>query len=391
MKRISRILCLVLVAVLLFSVAACTSPAAPATPSAAPAASNAPASQAPEATGDAPAEQQTFKIGWSLHNLTPYNIGMDEYVNDFFAKNFPGTVEVIMSDAQSDAMKQVADIEDMIAQDVDCIFVKSHDESSISNVLGTARDQGILVVLLQRMVKTENYDFFVGCNYDTLGTDMGNEVLKAFPDGNFNYVFVEGNPGSSTDIETVEKVEKVFADSGLPGIVKLDGQFVKVISRAESKTIMEDWITAHGETIDVVLCTNDELLIGTVQALDECSFSEEKKKSIFMAGVNVVTELLPRIQDGTVNLSFISTPGMFPCMELNMEHLTGNGAQYQRNYEIPSFPVTPNNVDLYYEDTVKAGLYMLGFLPPAKNPLFDNLDQLYPELVPLITKYDWSK
>ena len=390
MKGISRVLSIVLALVLVFSLVACTTTPAPsnsAAPSQQPADSAAPSSQPEES--DAPAEEQHFKIGWSLHNLTPFNIGMDEYVTAFFEKNFPDTVEIIMSDAQGDAVKQVADIEDMIAQNVECIFVKAQDETTIANVLGEAQAKGILVVLLQRMMQTENYDYFVGCNYEDVGIVMGEEVLKAFPDGNFNYLFVEGNAGSSNDMQIVELVAKVFEDSGLPNIVKLDGQVVKVISRAESKTIMEDWITAHGEKIDVVLCVNDELLLGCVQALDESGMMENK--DVFLGGVNAVAELLPRVKDGTVNLSFVATPGMFPCMEIIMEVLTGNGDLYKRSYEIPTFAVTTENVDLYYEDTMNAGLYMLGLLEPSKNPLFEGLDALYPELVPLIAKYDWSK
>ena len=104
--------------------------------------------------------------------------------------------------------------------------------------LGKAQEAGILVILLQRIVQTDNYDYFVGADMNTLGADMGNAVLEAgFPDGNFNYVMLEGGAGASSDIETTQGVAKVFEESGLPGIVKLDGQNCNA-NRAESKTIV---------------------------------------------------------------------------------------------------------------------------------------------------------
>ena len=187
---------------------------------------------------------EKFKVGWSCHYWNAYNTGMDEYIQAQFAK-YPD-IEVITTDAGNDATKQVSDIEDLIAQDIDVLIVKAQDDITIANVLGKAQEAGILVILLQRIVQTDNYDYFVGADMTNVGRDMGEGVLEAFPEGNFNYVMLEGGAGASSDIETTEGVAAVFEESGLPGIVKLDGQNCDA-NRADSKTIVEDWLTAYGE------------------------------------------------------------------------------------------------------------------------------------------------
>ena len=384
MKRISRILCLALAIVMAFTLVACATTPAPSPSQAPPAQSAAPqATQEQTPATQEPVEPQTFKIGWSLNNLSPFNTGMDDYVHNFFATNYPDTVELIATSADSEATKQVNDIEDMIAMGVDCIILKAQDEITLANVLGEARDKGILVVLLQREMNTENFDFFFGASYAKQGIIMGEEVLKKFPEGNFNYLMIEGDPGSSNDIDVVVGVDKAFEDSGLPNIVKLDSQVVKPISRAGSLPVVEDWVTAHGEKIDVLLCVNDELLIGALQALEESGLLA--KKEVYLGGANAVAELLPRVNDGTVDLTFAVAPGLFPCLEIVMDVLqNGNADKWQRSYEIPSFPVTSESVGQYYDQVMGAGLYMLGLLPPSNNPLCLNLDTLYPDLTPLL-------
>ena len=324
-------------------------------------------------------ESKTFKVGWSCHYWNAYNTGMDEYIQAQFAKY--DDIEVITTDAGNDATKQVSDIEDLIAQNIDVLIVKAQDDITIANVLGEAQKAGILVILLQRVVQTENYDYFVGADMTNLGRDMGAGVLNAFPEGNFKYVMLEGGAGASSDIETTNGVAEVFANSGLPGIVKLDGQNCNA-NRAESKTIVEDWLTAYGEEIDVLLSCNDEMLLGAIQAIKESGI----EKKIYLAGVNCVAEIVPYIEDGTVDMSFAIAPGVFPGIEIAVAHLHGEDLSNLGNwYEIPCAPITPDNVGEYVDELESSGLYMLGLLTPNKDhPLFQNLDELYPELVPLL-------
>lgn len=335
------------------------------------------------ASDDTAAEETTdgkkFKVGWSCHYWNAYNTGMDEYIQAQFAK-YPD-IEVITTDAGNDATKQVSDIEDLISQDIDVLIVKAQDDITIANVLGEAQEAGILVILLQRIVQTDNYDYFVGADMTNVGRDMGEGVLEAFPDGNFNYVMLEGGAGASSDIETTEGVAKVFEESGLPGIVKLDGQNCNA-NRAESKTIVEDWLTAYGEEIDVLLSCNDEMLLGAIQAIKESGI----EKKIYLAGVNCVAEIVPYIEDGTVDMSFALAPGVFPGIELAVAYLHGEDmSQYRDWYEIPCAPITPDNISLYADEVESSGLYMLGLLEPtASHPLLQNLDEMYPELVPLL-------
>ena len=371
----------VLVAALMLSAIGCAStPPTPAA-SAAPSQTQNAGSNQPAPSAAATEEVKKIKIGWSVHFWNPLNVGLDEYIHEYFPKLYGGdNVDIITLCSDGDAIKQIADVEDLIAQDVDCIIIKAQDTTSCANVLAEAREKGILVVLLQRRMDHENYDWYVGADFKEVGTEMGKAVVKQFPEGNFNYCFLEGSATGANDLDIIAGVSGVFEASGLPGIVRLDGKNSQ-IARAEAKTITEDWLTAHGENIDVILTTADELAVGAVQAIEERNID----KTIYLTGCNAVTELLPKVQDGSVLVTFAQSPGVFPGVEIIIEALNDRGSAFaKKDYEVPVFAVTPENVGQFYDQVVAADLYMIGYLPPPENPLFENLGDIHPELLPLI-------
>lgn len=328
---------------------------------------------------------KTLTIGWSVHFWNPFNSGMDAYIAATVEKLSGGRAKIITICANGDAVKQIADCENLIAQKVDVIMIKAQDLTTTANVLGQAREKGIKVILLQRKMNTTNYDFYVGSNFKTVGTDAAKEVLKKFPKGNFNYCFLEGSATGANDLDILHGAEQVFKDSGLPGIVKLAGKNSQIL-RAESKTITEDWITAYGTKIDVILSTADETRIGAEQALAEAA--AKLKKTIYTTGCNAVTEGLDAVRNGQCLYTAAISPGVFPGLELIMEIVNGNMAKYtHKDIEIPVTGVTPANIELFYNKVKASGLYMVGLLAPADNPLFTDLaKQGFPELVPLLHK-----
>ena len=334
-------------------------------------------SPATDESGQEKEESEEIVIGWSLPSWTAFNAGMDEYMQKQAEKYDNLTLHTVC--AEGDATKQIADIEDLMSKGCQLIMVKAVDETTISNVLKQAQDEGIIVMLVQRTMQTENYDYFVGAEMVSLGRMMGEYIISQLPDQGFNYCVLAGQTGSSTNLDLIQGVEEVFAETGRDDIVKL-AEMNSNDSRAETKEITEDWITAYGEDIDVIFAANDESLMGAVQATTEAGLDQD----IVMCACNATAEILPYLKDGTVNMTFALAPGVFPGLEMAIDILEGNGDQYQSWYEIPCFPVTTENVDLYYDDCIEQDVYMVGLLSPETNPLYENLDELFPELVPLL-------
>ena len=337
-----------------------------------------------ESTGDtttsqsteAGAEKTVHKIGWSCHYWNAYNTSLDKYMNDFFSQF--DDVELITTDANNDALKQVSDIEDLIEQGCEVIICKPQDDITIANVMAEARAKGILFILIQREVRTDEYDYFFGADMFDLGYQMGENIIKeGFPEGNFNYLQLEGAAAGTADIDSTNGIMQAFEDSGLPNIVKLDGQNNDA-ARADTKPIVEDWLTAHGEAIDVITAANDESMIGAIQAIQESGI----EKDIWLSSLNCVAEVIPYIQDGTLKQSFAYNCGIFPACEVALAYVRGQDiSDVKRDYFFPAMAIDKENLDVFAEAVEESGLYMFNNLPPTSdNVLYEKIIQDAPEL-----------
>lgn len=358
-----KVLALVMVFMLLFFAVAC---------------SKTPNESVTSTTTVAGGEEELI-IGWAVPVLNMFNSGLDDYIQAQVKKYPFVTLHTVC--AENDAVKQIADIEDLIAKGCQLIMVKAVDASTISNVLKQAQDKGIKIMLVQRTMDTENFDYFVGASMVEVGHMMGNYILSKLPNQGFNYCFLEGAAGGSTNLDIIKGVKEIFDATGRADIIKLDGQNSKD-ARAETKTITENWITAYGDKIDAVLAVNDESIMGAIQAFNEAGWAPD---DVILCGCNATAEVMEYMLDGTADMSFALAPGVFPGLEMAIDILRGNADKYQNWYEIPCFMVTSDNCDLYYDDVKANNAFMVGLLPPDKNPLFDDLENLYPELVPLLT------
>ncbi len=223
MKKLRKVACCALAVLLVLAFAGCQGAAVPST-----SASASEVAPPPSSSAALPpymlAEGKTLKIGWSVHQWSPYNTAMDEYIHSYMDYLSGGRAEVITVCAEGDALKQLADVESLIEQDIDILIIKAQDETTCANALGEAQAKGIKVIVLQRKMLTDNYDFYFGPDMTTVGQQMAEACLKKFPNGNFNYCIFYGSATAANDRAMVDTVHKVFKDSGLPGIVELNGQ-----------------------------------------------------------------------------------------------------------------------------------------------------------------------
>jgi methyl-galactoside transport system substrate-binding protein len=66
---------------------------------------------------------------------------------------------------------------------------------------------------------------------------------------------------------------------------------------AKGKELMETWLAAHGEKIEMVICNNDGMALGAVEALKASGYFEGDK---FMpvVGVDAIPEALDLVEKG---------------------------------------------------------------------------------------------
>ena len=118
-------------------------------------------------------------------------------------------LEVTYVQSDNEVSKQIANLEDLIAQEVDVIITTPCDTTAINSTLEEAMDAGIKVVLLCAAVDGDSYDTLVTVDEKDFGA-TGAQWLADQIGGKGNIVVLNGISGFSTNTLRYEGAQSVF-------------------------------------------------------------------------------------------------------------------------------------------------------------------------------------
>lgn len=209
----------------------------------------------------ATAEDKKIKIGYDIYYLgNSWSVQMYEEFK-YAVSNCTDDIEVIYVDSQGDADKQVANLEDLIAQQVDVIITTPWSSSAPIPVLREARDAGIKVVLLASTIDTTDYDCLVTCDETEFGR-AGAQWLVDQLGGKGNIICLNGISGLSTSELRWQGAQEVFAN--YPDIKVLASPDAKW-DYAEAKVVVADLLATYPQ-IDGVWSQGGAMTLGAIES-----------------------------------------------------------------------------------------------------------------------------
>ena len=179
--------------------------------------------------------------------------------------------ELIFDDAQQKQENQIKAIRNFIQQEVDYIVLAPVTETGWDTVLQEAKDAGIPVITVDRMVDVSDdslYTAWVGSNFKLEGQkamawlDAYLEA-KGRGDEEINLVDIQGTIGASAQIGRTEGFdEAVEAHDNWTTLAQQSGEF----TQAKGQEVMESMLKQH-DNINVVYCENDNEAFGAIDAI----------------------------------------------------------------------------------------------------------------------------
>jgi len=238
-------------------------------------------------------------------------------------RSFQDTAEscnwnLVYTDAAGSAAKQVADVDSMIAQGVDVIFLPPREEQPLLPAVLRAKAAGLPVFLVDRSVDSNvakagvDYVTFMGSDFIDQGRRAA-EWLVANSDGTEVIVELEGTTGSSPANDRKKGFDDVIA--GQPGmtiVASQSGDF----ARDKGRQVMETLLQSHPE-VTVVYAHNDEMAIGAIQALEAAG--RTPGEDVTLVSIDGTRDALQAIIDGKLGVSVESAPffGPIACDTMN--------------------------------------------------------------------------
>ena len=207
--------------------------------------------------------------------------------------------QLVYTDAASSAAKQVADVNSMIAQGVDLIFLAPREEKPLIPAIKAAKNAGIPVILLDRNVDAslakpgEDYVTFIGSNFIEEGQRVADWLVKN-ANGKTTIIELEGTTGSSPANDRKKGFDDVIAKNpDFKIVASQTGDFARDKGRQVAETLLQ----AHPDA-NVVYAHNDEMAMGAISAIEAAG--KVPGKDILVLSIDGGKEAVQAVVDGKI-------------------------------------------------------------------------------------------
>jgi ribose transport system substrate-binding protein len=281
-----------------------------------------------------------FVIGYSEFNMG--NSWRTQSVEEArYAASQNGDVkELIVTQAEGDVSKQIADIEDLIARKVDAIILNAGSPKGLNPVIAKAVAAGIPVVDFDSVTESDRA-YHLAIDQVEFGRILGEWLVKVMG-GKGNIVVFNGMKGTMVNAQRLEGGEKEFAK--IPDIKVVQTVFADW-DYAKAKRAMETLFAANLK-IDGIWSQGGAMSQAVVDA-----YTERGEEPPFITGEdnNGFFKVWKRTADKYPKFDSIATtcPTWISAaaMELAIDILKGKPAERTTLLSIPV--VTKENIDQY--------------------------------------------
>ncbi len=255
------------------------------------------------------AKKDKYKVGFSqIVSNNPWRLAETKSMQDEAAKR---GWDIVVTDATDSSAKQVSDVDSLIAQKVDAIFLAPREEKPLAAAVLKAKAAGIPVILLDRSVDPAqavagtDYITFIGSDFVLEGKRTADWLIKK-TNGTGKIIELEGSVGASPANDRKKGFDdEIKTAPGLQILASQSGDF----SRDTGRQVMETLLQAHPD-LTIVYAHNDEMAIGAISALEAAG--KTPGKDVLVVSIDGEKDGLQAIVDGKLGATCECNPRFGP-------------------------------------------------------------------------------
>ena len=249
-------------------------------------------------------------IGLSISTLNnPFFVTLNDAAK---AKADGLKAKLTVVDAQNDASKQAADVEDLIQQGVKLIIINPVDSAAVASAIESANKAGIPVITVDRSAGGGKVISHIASDNVAGGKLAGDYMLKSIAAGS-DVAMLEGVAGSSAAIERGEGFTKA-----VEGKVKIVASQTADFDRSKGLSVMENILQAN-PNIKAVFAQNDEMALGALEAIAAA------KKDIMVIGFDATADAVAKVKEGKLAATVEQQPKLIgeQAIDAAVKYLNG--------------------------------------------------------------------
>ena len=298
----------------------------------------------------APAQAAGCKVGIAMYTLSaPYFAAQEQAAKDK-AKSLG--CEVTTSDGQNDMLKQIADVEDMVAHGVNVLILNPRDPKGLIPAANAATAAGVKVIAMDSTLDpSANFVTEVQSSNQHNGELVGEWLAKKMAGKPMKIALLSGQQGNLAGLERRQGVFRGVSEQQLRQNATVDievvGQGWGAWAQEGGQKAMEDLLTAHKD-INVVLGENDSMVLGARLALQAAGRLDQV---LLVAAADGQKEALKLIKDGQYGATGLNDPALVAntAVDIGVKALNGKlDANFPKIYYTQPAVIDQSNVDKYY-------------------------------------------
>lgn len=245
--------------------------------------------------------------------------------------------KVNVLDAQTDVSKIAQYCQQMIDDGVDALCVFG---GATTDIAKAAADAGVPLFLCGLDVPEDGREYAVACigpDQEQAFYDIGQFVIEENgADAGSLVLYINGVPFLDDYIQRLAGFTRAMGETNYDMKEAKDAYS----DRTTAKTFMEQWIQAYGDSINIVVGSDDDLTMGAVQAIDEAG----KTGTIKVYSFTGQNDAIQAVADGKIQMTVMNRADDISqeTVEAMVEYFeTGSTEYYHRT---PLTYITADNV-----------------------------------------------
>ena len=280
---------------------------------------------------------ERIAIGFSQATMnSAWRAAMWDGNKQYAAEHYPD-VDLVFTDGQNQAAKQISDISSLLARGIKVLIISPVQAEPLTPIVKQVMDANIPVVSLDREVNTR-VTCQIGAQNRPIGVDAGQFIIEKL-NGTGNVIEIQGTVGASATIDRHEGFRDALRFA--PRIRVVADQFCDYL-REPAMKFVEDTLKRFGPgQVQAIYAHNDQMALGAMKVVEDAG----RLKEIAIVGIDGENSAFQAIKGGKLAATF-TYPFCAP-QGVQYAYNLAIGEQVPEQIILKSIRVDASNVDQY--------------------------------------------
>ena len=280
-----------------------------------------------------------YKFGYTcMDGTNPFFVTIQDKIKELVEAKGD---ELIVTDPGNDVTKQISQVEDMLSQNLDGLFMNPVDAQGIIPALDLAKDAGVPMVGFDTEVGDMSYLVsYTGSDNYNAGKVVGEDLVKKAPNG--GKIIVLDSPTMQSVVDRTNGFMDAIKDHGFEVVAQQDAKGNLQIAMG----IAEDLLQSNPDVV-AIFGGNDPTALGALAAANAAGI-----KNCMIYGVDGSPDIKSELASGNslIEGTGAQSPVSIAEQAVKIMYDYVEGKQVEERYPVETFLITSDNVAKYGTD-----------------------------------------